>query len=364
MRVSRIVTVGLSAAIMATAVGGAAMAQSPAASMGAPAVATPGQAEKMLLLPKFLGILPFDQANAGAQEAATALQNPTAFDFTGPAAGDPPANQIDYVTNAPTQGYKVVMMSNNAGEQTSAAAVAAQAAGTKVVTWDSPIPSGKGESLFVAQVDFTSIGDVMAKMTRDIVGPDGGKVAILSAGPDSANQNAWNAAYAKALSDPSYSNITVVETVYGNDKAEDSYNQANALIQKYPDLKLIMSPTSVGIVAASKAVTDAGLCDTVKVSGLGLPAEMKDYTLSGCAPEFALWSFVDLGYLTYYTSYLLATGAIKGVAGESFTVGRPVSGQTDFQITKDPTRPDVDALRVLMGPFTVYDKTNVEAAAK
>ena len=116
----------------------------PQLGMGAPVVATPGQAVKMLLLPKFLGILPFDQANQGAQEAATELQNPTAFDFNGPAAGDPPANQIDFVTNAPTKGYKVVMMSNNAGEQTSAAAVAAQAAGTKVVTWDSPIPVGQG----------------------------------------------------------------------------------------------------------------------------------------------------------------------------------------------------------------------------
>jgi rhamnose transport system substrate-binding protein len=100
------------------------------------------------------------------------------------------------------------------------------------------------------------------------------------------------------------------------------------------------------------------------VSGLGLPSEMKDYTLSGCAPEFTLWSYVDLGYLTYYTSYLLATGAIQGVAGESFNVGRPISGATTFTITKDPTRPDVDALRVLMGPFTVYNKDNVEAAAK
>ena len=62
------------------------------------------------------------------------------------------------MTNAPTQGYKVVMMSNNAGEQTAAAAEAAQTAGTKIVTWDSPIPSGKGESLFVAQVDFDEMG--------------------------------------------------------------------------------------------------------------------------------------------------------------------------------------------------------------
>ena len=125
-----------------------------------------------------------------------------------------------------------------------------------------------------------------------------------------------------------------------------------------------MAPTSVGIVAAAKAVQDEGLCDTVKTSGLGVPAEMVEFTLNGCAPEFALWSFVDLGYLTYYLSYMLATGALQGVEGEVFTVGRPISGATDFTITADPTRPDVAALRVLMGPFTVYNKDNVEAAAK
>ena len=67
---------------------------------------------------------------------------------------------------------------------------------------------------------------------------------------------------------------------------------------------------------------DEGLCDKVKTSGLGLPSEMVSYTMNGCAPEFALWSFVDLGYLTYYTSYLLATGAIKGEIGEEFAAGR------------------------------------------
>ena len=125
-----------------------------------------------------------------------------------------------------------------------------------------------------------------------------------------------------------------------------------------------MSPTSVGIVAGAKALQDEGLCEDIKISGLGVPAEMVEYTLNGCAPEFALWSFVDLGYLTYYVSYLLATGAIQGADGEVFSVGRPISGATDFTITADPTRPEITALRVLMGPFTVYNKDNVEASAK
>jgi rhamnose transport system substrate-binding protein len=249
------------------------------------------------------------------------------------------------------------MLSNNAGDQIVPAAEAAQAAGTKVVTWDSPIPSGAGETVFVAQVDFGSIGVVMADMAHSIMGGEG-EFAVLSATPDAANQNAWIAAMVEALKGEKYAKMTLVDTVYGDDQSEVSYNRALALVDSHPNLKLIMSPTTVGIVASSKAMQDEGLCDKVKVSGLGLPAEMVSYTMNGCAPEFALWSFVDLGYLTYYTSYLLATGAITGAVGETFTAGR----MGDYTIEKDPGR--AGAKRILMGPFTVYTKDNVEAEAK
>ncbi|MDW8326075.1 MAG: substrate-binding domain-containing protein [Anaerolineales bacterium] len=250
------------------------------------------------------------------------------------------------------------MISNNAGDQIALAAKAAREAGITVVTWDSPIPSAEGEQLFVAQVDFNETGKVMADMALRILGADGGKFAVLSASPDAANQNAWIAAMKEALKDPKYAKLELLDVVYGNDQSEDSYNQALALVDKYPDMELIMAPTTVGIAAAAKAMQDEGLCDKVKVSGLGLPSEMVSYTLNGCAPEFALWSFVDLGYLTYYVTYLLATGQLKGVEGERFEAGR----MGTYTIEKDPTRPK--GLRVLMGPFTIYDKTNVEAASK
>jgi len=354
VRIRSTFAAGMSAALLVGMLGGAVSAQDAV-------VATPGQDVKMMLLPKFLGILPFDQANQGAMEAAAELGNPTAFDFVGPTAENSVAGQLEFMTNAPTGGYKVVMLSNNAGDQIAAAAAAAQAAGLKVVTWDSPIPTGEGENVFVAQVDFTETGKVMADMALSILGEDGGKFAILSASPDAANQNAWIAAMQAALeSDPKYAGLELLEIVYGDDQSEKSYEQAQALLSKYPDMELIMAPTSVGIVAAAKALQDEGLCDSVKVSGLGVPAEMVEYTLNGCAPEFALWSFVDLGYLTYHLAYLLGTGALQGAEGEKFVAGR----MGEYEITKDPTRPDVNALRVLMGPFTVYNAENVEAAAK
>jgi rhamnose transport system substrate-binding protein len=307
-----------------------------------------------ILLPKCTGIAVFDQANEGAQEAAAELGTDDP-EFLGPSTCEDPTGQIETMTNAATQGVDAVMISNNAGEQIQSGVDAATDADVKVVSWDSPIPSGEGESLFVAQVDFDETGVVMADMALEILGDAGGDFAILSASPDAANQNAWIDAMKTALEDPKYANLNLVDTVYGNDDADESYNQALALVDKYPDLKLIMAPTTVGIAAAGKAMTDEGLCDKVKVSGLGLPEEMKAYTESGCAPQFALWSFVDLGYLTYYATYGIATGQIEATEGQKFTAGR----MGDYTIEKDPTRDN--GLRIVMGPFSVYDKDNIDS---
>ncbi len=320
--------------------------------------ATPGKSLKMVLEPKFLGNAVFDQAHTGALQAAKELQNPTDLQFLAPAAGAAGTAQIEIITNATTQGVNGIMLSNNAGEQVTPALQAARAKGISVVTWDSPVPSGQAEQVFVAQVDFDQTGVVMADMALDILGANGGKFAVLSASPDAANQNAWIAALKKALTDPKYAKLQLVDVVYGNDQSEASYNQALALVDKYPDMKLIMSPTTVGIAAAGKALTDQKLCDKVKVSGLGLPSENVAYVKNGCTPEFALWSFVDLGYLAYYTTYMIASGDLKPADGVQFAAGR----MGNLTITKDPTRPNTPALRVLMGPFSKYNKDNIDKA--
>ena len=305
-----------------------------------------------IFLPKCTNIAVFPQANQGAEEAAGELGSDPA-EFVGPADCGDATGQIEFITNAVTQGVGAIMVSNNAGDELAPSAQAAAEAGIPVVSWDSPIPSAEGESVFVAQVDFDETGQVMADMARDILGDDGGQFAILSATPEAANQNAWIAAMEEVLAGPDFANLELVDTVYGNDVAEDSVNQALALVDSHPDLELIMAPTTVGIVAAAQAMTQEGLCDQVKVSGLGLPDEMREYTESGCAPQFALWSFVDLGYLAYYVAYGIATGQIEGVDGEAFVAGR----MGEYTITADPTR---DAgLRVLMGPFTVYTADNL-----
>src|SRR6185295_19459853 len=100
--------------------------------------------------------------------------------------------------------------SNNAGDQLAPAVQAARDSGMTVVTWDSPIPSGEGEQLFVAQVDFDQTGGVMADMALDILGDAGGEFAVLSASPDAANQNAWIASLQETLKDPKYAKLELL----------------------------------------------------------------------------------------------------------------------------------------------------------
>src|ERR687896_1204054 len=314
----------------------------------------PGKEFSSVLLPKQTGVSVFDQANQGAQEAAEELEADTA-EYLGPASpAECVSGQIDVVTNATTQGRNAIMISNCAGDQIEPSVQQAADAGVTVVSWDSPIPSGEGESVFIAQVDFDETGVVMADLALEILGEEGGEFAILSASADAANQNAWIGAMEEALQDAKYANLELVDTVYGDDDSEKSYDEALGLVDKHPNLKLIMAPTTVGIAAAGKAMTDEGLCDKVKVSGLGLPDEMQEYTLSGCAPKFALWSFTDLGYLAFYAAYGIATGQMDAEEGAKFEAGR----LGEMTIEKDPTRDN--GLRVLMGPFEVYDETNVE----
>ena len=148
-----------------------------------------GKKADLVLLPKFLGILPFDHAHKGAREAHNELRNPGKLTYLGPTPENSVAGQIEIVTTATTQNQDGIMISNNSGDQIAPAAKAARKKGLTVVTWDSQIPSAEGEQVFVAQVDFTETGKVMADMSLSILGPSGGDFAILSATPDSANQN-------------------------------------------------------------------------------------------------------------------------------------------------------------------------------
>jgi rhamnose transport system substrate-binding protein len=176
--------------------------------------------------------------------------------------------------------------------------------------------------------------------------PEGGEVAVLSATTTSTNQNTWIEEMNKVAG--SYPKVKVVGTVYGDDLADKSYREAQGLMQTYPDLKAIIAPTSVGIVAAAQAVTDAGKIGQVNVTGLGLPSEMAGHVKSGASQSFAIWNPIDLGYSATMLAYHLAKKDATAAPGATIPIGRMGS------VTLD------DKNEAAMADPFVYDASNID----
>jgi rhamnose transport system substrate-binding protein len=312
------------------------------ATTAAPAASSGGKT--YALVPKNLGNPYFDTANKGAQEAGKELG--VTVTYTGPATADA-TQQIQLLNSLIAQKVAGLAISADDSDALVPTGKSAMDANIPVVTWDSAIAKG-GRTVHVNQAEAQGIADVQIKMAMDLTGPDGGKIAILSATSTAPNQNEWIGLMKETLKKSEYAKLELVDTVYGDDEDTKSYNEAQGLFKKYPDLKVIIAPTTVGIAASARAVQDAKLVGKVFVTGLGTPNQMRDYVKSGASPEFALWNPSDLGYLAIYTLDAIASGKIKGQPGDKFTAGK----LGDYTIAQDGT--------VLLGPPTVFNKDNID----
>ena len=299
----------------------------------------------VVFIPKAVNNPYFDAAATGAQKAATELGGQ--FKQIGPQNATP-AEQIPFIQDATTQGYKAIVVSATGADEVAPALKAAKDAGIKVVGYDSS-PAEGAYDVFVNQTDFSLIGGAMAavgvrprpglqRRDRDPLGDRDGDQPErldrrLQQGPHDRSEVREAEARRHRLR---------------RDDATKSTNVANGLLQTHPNLKVIVAPTTVGILAAAQVVKQAA--SAVKVTGLGLPNDMKSFVADGTTPEFGLWSVPDLGYLAYYVAAKLITGEIKGTPGETFTVPNLNDGKP-YTIGEKSV--------VILGPPFVFNKDNV-----
>jgi rhamnose transport system substrate-binding protein len=296
-----------------------------------------------VLVPKNLGNPYFDTANVGAQEAAAELG--VEVTYQGSSVADA-TEQIQLLNSLIAQNVDGLAISANDADALVPTGSEAMDSGIPVVTWDSAI-APDGRTVHINQAESEGIGDVQIQMASDLAGGEG-QIAILSATSTAPNQNEWIGFMEEELEKPEYAGLELVATVYGDDEDEKSYNEAMGLMQTYPDLKVIISPTTVGIAASARAVQDADKVGQVMVTGLGTPNQMREYVKSGAAPAFALWNPGDLGYLAIYTLNAIATGEIAGAPGDTFEAGKLGS----YTIADDGT--------ILLGPPTVFNADNID----
>ena len=256
-------------------------------------------------------------------------------------------DQINIVNDLVAQGVKGIAIAANDAAALEATIKAAREKGVVVVTLDSDTA---GSQMFVNQAGVEQVAQVLVDSVADMAGEEGGEFAILSASSTATNQNAWIAAMEEILKDEKYANLKLVETVYGDDEPTKSTTETQNLLTKYPDLKVICCPTTVGILACAQTVQNTEGC-AVKVAGLGLPSEMKEYVGEDkVCPYMYLWNPIDVGNCAAYMIKAIADGK-AGAAGTEFTAE---NGTTYAVTAGDPAE-----TQIIVGPPFAFNGDNI-----
>lgn len=340
---SKFVTLGASALVAVGLVGCA--AATPDDTDSAPAEPTAESAEvlNIVYIPKNLGNPYFDNIVAGLQEAAPELN--MTVEVVGPAQAGA-TDQIQYIDAAIQQQVDAILISPNDADALVPSLKRAMDAGIVVVSVNSDM-NVEGRDLAILPVDFTTLGEFLVELTAEVT--DGaGDFAILSATSTAPDQNFWIEGMEEVLAGGTYPDLNLADVVYGDDAPDKSTNETNALLTRYPDLKAIVAPTTVGVAAAAQVLSASPLKGQVQVTGLGTPNEMRQYIKDGTVKAVALWDPKAQGILAAHLVAALINGTLTAEAGASMDVPgvgvRVISADT----------------QVITGPPVTFNADNID----
>ena len=232
---------------------------------------------KVFIIPKNLGNSYFttaDSAQSGGAIAALDTLGESGTETSGTAAT--PASQIPAIQAAISKGANALIVSATDPTALCPTLNAAMKRGITVITYDSDAPTCR--DLFINQASTAQIGtsevDLLAAEIHDT-----GDIAIVSAAASATNQNAWIGYMKQELA--KYPNMKLVATVYGNDDPTTATQVTQGLLEQYPNLKGIISPTTVGIAAAAAVLDTAKYRGKIALTGLGTPDSLKKYVADG-----------------------------------------------------------------------------------
>jgi rhamnose transport system substrate-binding protein len=298
---------------------------------------------KIAYLPKQLNNPYSDVETGGGKVAVGELKGE--YKLVGPNDASA-SSQVSYINTLIQQQQDVIVVAANDPNAVCPSLNQARAAKIKVITFDSDANSSCRDA-FINQATTQGIGDGLVKMANELAGGSG-DIAILSATPNATNQNSWIDVMKQDLAKPENAKLKLVKIAYGNDDDQKSFQEAQGLLQSYPNLKVIVSPTTVGIAAASRYVSSSSYKGKVAITGLGLPNQMRKYVKDGTVKEFALWNPADIGYLAAYAGAAMASGQITGKEGDKFKAGK----LGDYTVGANG--------EIVLGPPTVFNAENID----
>lgn len=265
------------------------------------------------------------------------------------------AAQVQFINQVIQQKFNVLVISAADQNAVVPALNKARAAGITIVTSDADVDPSAAASRVTSILPAASarIGTAEVDWIAQATGGKG-TIAILSAAATAANQNAWIAAMGPYLTSK-YPNMSWVggsvdkSVFYGNDDATTSTQQFDAILAQYPNVAGIISPTTVGVLAAAQEKKAKSA--SVAVTGLGLPSQMAPYIEDGTVLKVGLWNPIDLGYVAVYAAAEAASKTFTGAVGSKFFAGAHKKTSKSYTVT-------TGGVTYLGDPFT-FDKSNI-----
>lgn len=291
------------------------------------------------MMPKSKGNTYFRACRTGAEDAAKELKVNLIWD--GPADPDA-AKQNDVVDAWITRGTDAIAAACENGPGIASVLKKARGRGTKVVTFDADSDKD-ARDFFVNQATPEEIGNTLMDNAARVLN-NKGEFAIITASLTARNMIEWQATI-EARRVAKYPDMKMAVLRPCDDKRDIAFNETNAILGAYPNVKLIMAICSPAVPGAAEAIEQKGRKD-VKVIGLGLPNDNKRYVKAGITDCVILWNVMDLGYLTVYAADALRNGTLK--AGDtSLAAGR---------LGKVEIKGD----NILLGKLLVFTKDNID----
>jgi rhamnose transport system substrate-binding protein len=301
------------------------------------------QGLKTVSIPKQLGN-PYEEfEHSGVDEALEELGGSNRI--SGPTDAGA-SSQISIINAAVQQSPDAIIIAGNDPDAVAPALKQAAQRDVKIVGMDSDV-APDARAVFINQVTTQLVGENQVESIGKQIDYKG-EIAILSATANATNQNAWIEVMKETLKDPKYKDMKLVKVAYGDDDDQKSFQETQGLIQAYPNLKGIISPTTVGVAAAARYLSTSPQKGKIKLTGLGFPNQMRKFVKDGTVEEFQLWVPKDVGYLAGQAAAALVAGRITGAEGEKFTAGR--LGEYTIGANGE----------IVLGPLTTFDAENID----
>jgi len=310
-----------------------------AGTAGTPATTTAGHRPVIAVMPKAKGDPYFVSCRAGAEEAARELGADLIWD--GPTGLDA-AKQNEVVESWITRRVDAIAVAVENAPGISTVLRKARQHGIRVVTWDADAEPD-ARDFFINQATPEGIGNTLTDEAARLLNGKG-DFAIITGALSAANQNLWIDAIKKRMASK-YPGLKLLTIRPSDDDRDKAFSETQVILKAFPTAKLIMAIAAPAVPGAAEAVQQAGRKD-IDVIGLSLPNLCKKYVHDGVVEAVVLWNTRDLGYLTVYTSTLLAQNKMPAGA-VSLQAGR--LGQIEIRGSE-----------VILGKPVIFNKANID----